>query len=186
MAEADALYGFAMMRMSDHHHAEELVQDAILTAWRKRDEFKGGSTVKSWLVGIIRYKILDFHRSAGRTPTLKNDGPIREEDSSDTIDRMFDAQGSWKVHPSAGLEMLSDSPDQAVNQREMMARLNHCITCLPDTLRILFTARELDFLDLEETANLAQVAVASVPVLLSRARHSLRACLQALGISPND
>lgn len=184
MAEADALYGYAMMRMSDHHHAEELVQDAILTAWGKRDEFRGDSSVKTWLVGIIRYKILDFHRQAGRTPTLRNDGPMRESDESDPLDRMFDKQGSWKIHPSAGLEMLSDSPERSVNQREAIDRLNHCITCLPTTLRILFIARELDFIEMDEAASLAQVAVGSIPVLLTRARHSLRACLQAFGIGP--
>ncbi|MBK1883572.1 sigma-70 family RNA polymerase sigma factor [Luteolibacter pohnpeiensis] len=184
MAEADALYGFAMMRMRDHHHAEELVQDAILTAWRKRGDFKGESSIKTWLIGILRFKILDFHRSAQRTPTMRNQHAGADDDPSDPMDRLFDAHGSWKIHPSAGLEILSDSPDHTVGQLEKIARLNHCIMCLPETLRVLFTARELNFMDLEDAADLARVAVASIPVLLTRARHSLRACLQAFGISP--
>ncbi len=186
MGHADALYAFAMTRMRDHHHAQELVQDTLVAAWKKRDGFDGRSALRTWLIGILRHKILDFHRSSARTPTLQaaSRTPGDNPDERDPLDLLFDARGSWKVDPNAGLDFLAEAPTEAIHRSDILEWLRHCIAELPARWRVLFTARELDHAEMAEAAALAEVKTTSAPVLLTRARHQLRACLQSFGIRP--
>lgn len=56
----DALYRFARARVRDSFAAEDLVQETLLAAYRSRDGFSRQSTVKTWLTGIMKHKIMDY------------------------------------------------------------------------------------------------------------------------------
>ncbi len=177
LAEAPALYRYAMTRMSDHHHAEELVQDCLITALRKPEGFSGTSSLRTWLIGILRHKILDHHRKTTRTPTMNAMSP-HPEDSHDPLDKLFDKHGSWVINPHAGMEVFQESPDESAHRQDVMNWVRRCMALLPDRWRKLFGARELDQLSVKEAAEIAGVQPASAAVLLTRARHQLRDCLQ--------
>lgn len=72
MEHAPALYGFAYARLRDHHLAQDLVQDALVAAWKSWANYQGGSSLLTWLTGILRHKILDHHRSTARRPQLSS------------------------------------------------------------------------------------------------------------------
>jgi RNA polymerase sigma-70 factor (ECF subfamily) len=55
----DVLYRYALRRLSHPADAEDAVQDALLAGLRGWDRFDGRSTVRTWLVGILRHKVLD-------------------------------------------------------------------------------------------------------------------------------
>ena len=95
MAEAQRLYAYARQRVGDHQHAEDLVQECLLTAWRKRSSFEGNSTLGTWLFGIMKFKVLDHLRAANRIPTQRTARP--EEDAewgADPFHHLFDSHGS--------------------------------------------------------------------------------------------
>jgi len=70
MAESDLLFSYALQRVRDRHRAEDLVQDVLVTAWQERERFDGRSCLSTWLVGIMKFKILDHFRFAKRiTPS---------------------------------------------------------------------------------------------------------------------
>lgn len=60
------LFKYAMARVRNREVAEDLVQEALLAGLKSAGSFKGGSTERTWLVGILKHKVLDHLRKAGR------------------------------------------------------------------------------------------------------------------------
>lgn len=181
LAETPVLLAYARARLHDHHEAEEAVQDCLLAAWAQRENFAGRSAVRTWLVGILRHKLLDRLRARRRRPDRPDPAaraPAEDDDGYDPLEACFTPQGSWRVDPTFAMAPLADSPRQSALRSELRALLRLCLDGLPTTLRRLFSLRELDQLDTREAASLAGVSAASAPVLLTRARLRLRDCLQ--------
>jgi len=73
---------------------------------------------------------------------------------------------------------LSGNPHEEAEQSEVMRVLEGCVDRLPDRLKLLFSLRDVEGLTVAEAAAGAGVTVGSAGVLLTRARHKLRSCLQ--------
>lgn len=174
------LLAYARARLHDHHEAEEAVQDCLLAAWNQREQFAGRSALRTWLVGILRHKLLDRLRARRRRPDRPDPSSPApsDDDGHDPLDACFDANGSWRIDPTHAMGALAESPHDSALRSELRGLLRLCLDALPDTLRRLFALRELDQLDTREAATLAGVSAASAPVLLTRARLRLRDCLQ--------
>jgi RNA polymerase sigma factor (sigma-70 family) len=66
----DAMFSFAMTRLRDRMVAEDVVQEAFLAALEARDRFTGASTERTWLIGILKNKVVDRIRKAARDETM--------------------------------------------------------------------------------------------------------------------
>ena len=181
MQHADSLYRFAISRVRNHHVAEDLVQECLSVAWQRIDTFDARSSLGTWLIGIMKFKVLDHFRRSKRTPTDQNIDP---GDNGNPVDSLFDSHGSWKVDPNHGLELLAKAPDQLASNHEALEWVSICLKKLPERLRILFNLREVDGLDVTSAASATGVTPGSAAVLLTRSRQRLRACLQENGIQP--
>lgn len=181
MQHADSLYRFAFSRVKNHHVAEDLVQDCLAAAWQRIDRFDGRSSLGTWLIGILKFKVIDHFRKSKRTPTDQTSGFDSDRDR-DTLDIMFDSRGAWKVDPTHGLEALAGPPDQIAARNELIELVRACLAEMPDRLRTLFLLREVDGLDVPSAASAAGVTKGSAAVLLTRSRQRLRLCLQENGI----
>ncbi|MDX8383594.1 MAG: sigma-70 family RNA polymerase sigma factor, partial [Ghiorsea sp.] len=89
----DILYRFAMQRAQDSEVAADLVQETLLSAWKGKDSFSGKSTVRTWLIGILKHKWIDHLRKE-----------IRRREHAERADgdptAWFDANnGAWKKPP---------------------------------------------------------------------------------------
>ena len=58
----DVLYRMALVRVGKPDLAEDLVQETLLAAWQARDSFAGKSSESTWLVAILKRKIIDHFR----------------------------------------------------------------------------------------------------------------------------
>lgn len=178
LAETPVLLAYARSRLHDHHEAEEAVQDCLIAAWAQRDGFAGRSSLRTWLTGILRHKLLDRLRARRRRPDRPDPSAPAPDDGHDPLEACFTAQGAWRIDPTFAMGALADCPRDASLRGELRALLRLCLDALPETLRRLFSLRELDQLETREAAELAGVSPASAPVLLTRARLRLRDCLQ--------
>src|SRR5215470_360786 len=79
----DALYRYALARLRRPHEAEEAVQDTLLAALKARGQFQGRSHPRTWLMGILKRKVVDRLRATARAD--------RETDPDD-LDAWFDAR----------------------------------------------------------------------------------------------
>jgi len=174
VAEADALYRYALPRVRGHHAAEDLVQETLVTAVKKFSEFQGRAALGTWLTGILRNKILEYLRHQKRHPSA----PADDDGDTDPTAAFYNDDGAWRLSPTAGLECLAEDPAQLVQRAEIRAAVQHCLDRLPLTLRSVFVLREVEGCATDEIGRSTGVGPGSVAVLLHRARQLLRTCLQ--------
>jgi RNA polymerase sigma-70 factor (ECF subfamily) len=165
----DALYHFALARVTDPELASDLVQETFLEALRGRASFQGKSSPRTWLTAILKYKIIDEFRRARRLP------PVGAESGSEAaIERFFDWRGHWITPPGR----WGDEPDAILDRREFWEALSRCLVRLPEHLADAFVAIELGDLDRDGACERFGITAANLAVRLHRARLLLRHCLQ--------
>ncbi len=86
----DCLYRYALVRVRSPEIAEDLVQETLLVAVRSHDRFAGRSSQRSWLVGILKNKIVDYYRKLGRETAFTD-----LEFLGDECSHKFVEQGFW-------------------------------------------------------------------------------------------
>jgi RNA polymerase sigma-70 factor (ECF subfamily) len=176
LEHGNALLRYALARVGDSATAEDLVQETLVAAVTQLAQFAGDSSMKTWLVGILRHKIMDHYRWRERHP---GDHPPASMDvSDDDTDPWFTRLGAWRVDPNVGLEVLDDDPAKVLERSQLRAALQLCIAELPKKLHRVFILRELEELDPDTVCTTTNLSRDSLVVFLYRARQSLRACLQ--------
>lgn len=164
----DTLYRYALYRIGDRAIAEDLVQETFLAALNSLSGFASRSSRQTWLLAILKHKILDHYRH--RFNTLNS-----RIDSSEDIDSSFNEKGEWRKQ----LEDWSELPDNDLVRKEFSVVLKRCLAQLPRTQRNVFVLREIDGFETEEICKDCSVSSTNLWVLLYRARKRLRDCLGA-------
>lgn len=165
----DRLYRYALSRIGDPTKAEDLVQDTLMAAFEARQRFEGKAKESTWLIGILKHKVIDVLRVQGRE--VATDFDVSSELLDD--DSAFDGSGHWQ----ADVKPWAD-PDAALEQEAFLAALERCIEALPGRSAEAYRLREWHDLDTEEICAALDIATANnLFVILSRARARLRECL---------
>jgi RNA polymerase sigma-70 factor (ECF subfamily) len=165
----DFLFRYAWSRLRNRYSAEDLVQDTFLAAIDMRGRFQGRSSLRTWLLGILRHKIIDYMRRMAR------EVPIEDESTLDNIsEKFFDARGEWLVKPSE----WKDDPSRAIERKEFWDVLMRCLAELPENMASTFVLRELEELDSQEICRALHITSTNLGALLYRARLRLRRCLE--------
>lgn len=165
-----ALYRYALVRTRDEHKAEDLVQETLLAALQARERFVGGSTTRTWLIGILKHKLMDLFRREAR------EAPLEDEDvmdgADDELEAVFKASGRWQERPADW-----GDPEDMLSNRQFIEHLQRCIDALPPRLARIFWLREV----MEEETKFICKDLAITPTnlwtMLYRARMGLRRCL---------
>jgi RNA polymerase sigma-70 factor (ECF subfamily) len=166
----DALYRYALFRIRDPDRAEDLVQETLLAALKARNRYAHQSSEKTWLVGILKHKLIDQLRKSKREVSL--DGLTEGDITLDSL--YFNERGEWR----AELSLWSD-PEKSLEQARFWRVLHDCIARLPERLATLFILREIDGLSVEECCKALAISTTNnTYVMLSRARMRMRECLE--------
>lgn len=165
----DLLYRFALSKIKDPAIAEDLVQETFLAALGSQKNFQGRSAVKTWLIAILKHKIVDFIRKKAREQTTD-----RIESLADAIDGSFKADGNWERRPNK----WSGNPGKIYEQKEFMNVLYRCLADLPARQAKAFMLREIDELSTDEICKALNITATNSWVMLYRARMLLRSCLE--------
>jgi len=163
----DALYRFALLRVRDASLAEELVQECFLAALDARERFSGRSSERTWLIGILKRKIIDHLRSSSRRRQAE------EEQPEDIGLDLFSRGGKWKSNPAR----WGGDPGSLAGQSEFWAVLRSCLEKLPSSLASAFLLRELDHMQTQDICEVLGLTPTNLWARLHRARTLLRACL---------
>ncbi|MEW6590941.1 MAG: sigma-70 family RNA polymerase sigma factor [Pseudomonadota bacterium] len=171
-----ALYRFALLRLRDHQKAEEAVQDTLVAALQAHERFNGDASTRTWLIGILKHKIMDQFRYEARAAQLESPDLVSAEDGLFAEDDFFDNQGSWR-------EQVSDwgDPEDAMQRSQLIALLQRCLDALPKRLGRLFMMREVMEESTEEICQEMEISPTNVWTMLYRARMGLRQCLDQNG-----
>jgi RNA polymerase sigma-70 factor (ECF subfamily) len=166
----DVLYRYALLRVKDEHVAEDLVQDTLVSALEGLESFGGGSSVRTWLVAILKHKILDHFRRGTREIATSDLSPEADELQDETFNRIE----QWRRAPS----VWPDTPDILLENKEFWSVFVRCLEGLPEAFRRAFALREMDDLKTEEVCKILGVTATNLWVMLHRARMKLRNCLE--------
>ncbi len=162
---AQPLYRSARgLRFSDAE-AEDLVQEVFTVFLQKLDDFEGRSQLRTWLFGILHNKMRERRRALQREQTVDTLDPAFEA--------WFDSRGHW-IRPPEDLE-------RAYASRQTGEAMEDCISSLPSQQREVFLLREVEELNTKDICNNLHITVTHLGVLIHRARHRLRGCLEAKG-----
>ncbi len=172
----DALYRYAVSMVRDQTKAEDLVQDTFLAALKATSKFAGRSNPRTWLIGILRHKILDAFRR--ESLEAKHTASSDEDVDAD----LFDAQGRWLKPPAA----VSDDPHQVLASREFEKALNGCLDRLDGPKRAAILLRAFEGLSSQEVCKELEITPTNLWVLVHRARGILRRCLEQNWFGPRE
>jgi RNA polymerase sigma-70 factor (ECF subfamily) len=150
---APLVYSCALGILGDHDDAETVVQTTFIKACAALDDFRGDSSIASWIYRIATNEALMLHRR--RRPHV-------------SLAVLADAAAP-------------DDPLRAVLSVELRELLVHALAQLPANLRMVVQLRDIDSLSTEETAARLGITPGAVKVRLHRARARLRTILQQVG-----
>lgn len=164
------LLRFARLQLRNDAWAEDAVSETVLAALARPQSFAGRSQLRTWLVGILKHKIIDLLRSRQREVTLDSG----DDDSADPLEHMaFKADGHHAEAPADW-----GDPQQTLDNRQFMSILEACTERLPPVQGRLFLMREWLELSSEEICKELQLTPTNLYVQLHRARLRLRECLE--------
>ncbi len=175
----DHLLRFALVRVRLRSVAEDLVQETFLAALKARANFRGGSSVRTWLTGILKFKIIDHFRVRHR------ETPFSQFDfGGDDGEAGFDETRHWKAS-AAPQEWEPDRASSSDRAGFLRAYLE-CSGKLPPQMARVFTLRELDGMPTEEVCKIAGLTPTNLFTIMHRARLALRRCLEESWFTRHD
>ena len=149
----------ARMKLRDAGDVEDVVQDAMIAAWNGRAGFRGQSSLRTWLVGILNHKIVDLIRERQRRPTLSLDA--------------FDAPPDGDQVAGSAFAQVSESAATLYERRALCAHVLSELEAFSPKAARIFVMRELEGEETRAICRRLRVSSANCYVLLHRARQFL-------------
>ncbi len=150
------VYNVAYRMMGNHHDAEDVVQDAFVSAYRARDRFRGDAQLTTWLYRVtVNAALMRIRKDKRRKEMTVSDEAAPDVPSSDR----------------------SDSPEAAAMNGELGGRIQAAINELPEDMRVVVVLRDVQGLSNQEVAKALDISLSAMKARLHRARVSLRDAL---------
>jgi RNA polymerase sigma-70 factor, ECF subfamily len=160
----------AALQLRDGDLAEDVVQETLVAALQSETTFSGRSSLKTWLTGILKHKIVDAIRKKSREPAMSS---LDEECQIDDFDALFDETGHWESAPADW-----GDPESHVSRQQFFDVLEFCLEKLPPNTARVFMMREVMELEANEICKELSITSTNLWVILYRARMALRQCLE--------
>jgi RNA polymerase sigma-70 factor, ECF subfamily len=157
------VYAAAMAILRNEADAEDVAQEAMLKAFANIQQFRAEARFSTWLIQITVNEAL-MRRRRERIVVMEGIDD-RRDDEADYAPRDF---ADWREIPSEALE-----------RKEIRQRLAEALGTLDRKYREVFVLRDMEHLNIQETAEALGISVASVKTRLLRARLMLRDLLAA-------
>jgi len=160
----------AVLQLRDNDLAEDIVQDTLVAALQGAQGFSGRSSLKTWLTGILKHKIVDAIRRKSREPSFAS---LEEETQIEDFDALFDDSGHWENPPADW-----GDPESQLSRAQFFDIMQFCLEKLPPNTARVFMMREVMELDSGEICKELAITSTNLWVILYRARMALRQCLE--------
>ena len=163
------LVRFAQLQLRNQALADDAVQDALIAVLEKPERFGGQSSLRTYVTGILKFKIIDNLRASTRERQIDTS---EDQSEDDAIDALFVADGHTRDMPRQW-----GDPDSSLEQKDFFRVLEVCLEKLPATTARVFMMREWLELETEEICKELAMTSSNCWVVLYRARLRLRECL---------
>ncbi|MGY5848679.1 sigma-70 family RNA polymerase sigma factor [Salegentibacter sp. HM20] len=164
---ADYLFNFAIARVNDREVAKDLVSETFLAGLNSAANFEGKATERTWLVSILKRKIIDHYRKINSQKgqaevkinygDAENDGDWLEEQVADVFDR---------------------TAEDEMENTELGLAILECLDTINEKHAAIFKMKTIDEAETEAVCNEFNISPSNLWVIIHRARTALAACLE--------
>jgi RNA polymerase sigma-70 factor (ECF subfamily) len=165
------LLGLARLQLRNDAWAEDAVSETMVAAVEGLARFDRRSALATWVVGILKHKIVDQFRRNRREVALEAQGTLEGEDEA--LEPIFLDDGHRAAAP-----LDWGDPEEIHARGQFLAVLQACIDQLPAPLARVFLLREWLEFSTPEVCKEMQITATNCFVMLYRARMRLRECLE--------
>ncbi|HEX9387954.1 MAG TPA: sigma-70 family RNA polymerase sigma factor [Anaerolineales bacterium] len=159
------LFGIALRLLNDEDAAADAVQEALISAFRRFDTFRGDS-LRSWLARVVVNACYDEMRKKRRQHSV----PLEQFNSDgEEIETSY-----WLVDPES-------DPESQFEAFELESAIQSNLDKLAPIYRLMLVLVDIEGLSYEEAALAAHVPVGTVKSRLARARSQMQKSLQGVG-----
>ena len=159
-----SLYRRAFRYLGNAADAEDAVQDALLSAYKNLEHFRGDAQMSTWLTAIVTNSALTQLRRRARGTYVPLDELSRDQEGYVLSERLRDRR---------------PSPEEELRGEEHVTHLTRLARQLPPSLRRAFELRDLDGLTILEMTDILRLPEGTVKAQISRARVKLRSLMEA-------
>lgn len=174
---SDYLYSYAIMRVNDEEEARDLVQETFLSALKARDGYKGEANEKTWLVSILKRKVIDLYR---RNAVRKEQSFEKSEEYKVAYAHYFTETGfipgEWNKSNAPKEWNVSENMD--IERTEFRRILAACLGKLPRNWSAVFSLKHVDEESSENICKELDITPSNYWVILHRAKLQMRECLE--------
>jgi RNA polymerase sigma-70 factor (ECF subfamily) len=163
----------ARLQLRNDAWAEDAVSETLIAALEGRERFGGQSQLSTWVVGILKHKIIDQFRRGSREVSVD---AIAADAGDDEVEHLFRADGH---RVNAPLEW--GDPEESLARVQFFDILQMCVERLPTNLGRVFMMREWLELEIAEICKELSITATNCSVMMFRARMRLRECLEMSG-----
>ncbi|MEM7552591.1 MAG: sigma-70 family RNA polymerase sigma factor [Cyanobacteria bacterium P01_A01_bin.84] len=161
------LFNYAITRVGDVHAVEDLVQETFYAGLNSAKNFKGKAAERTWLVSILKRKVIDFYRKKN---TLKGKAEVRIGCGLSEYER------DWLEEFVA--DMSKQEGDTAIEIEELSKFIEKCIEKLPEKQCLAFRMKTIRGMSTEDICKELNMTPGTYWVLIHRARTKIRNCLK--------
>jgi RNA polymerase sigma-70 factor (ECF subfamily) len=165
---------FAQLQLRDEQLAEDLVQDALVSAMAGAKGFAGRAALGTWVLSILRNKISDALRLRARSINISSMA-AEGESLDEAFESLFRQNAHWKPESRPGDWV---DPEEALRRRQFWDVFEACLEHLPENTARVFMMREFLEFDTGEICRELGINQGNCHVILHRARNGLRRCLE--------
>ena len=165
---ADYLFNYAVVRVNNSDVAKDLVQDAFFAALKSAKNFQGKSTERTWLVSILKRKVIDYYRKMN---SRKGKAEVRMNFYDDG-----ENEGSWLEERVP--QSWNNETEKDIENLELKNQLDTCIDNLPEKYALVFRMKTIQEFETEEICKELDITASNLWVIIHRARTQLRKCME--------
>lgn len=164
---SDYLFNYTITRVNDREISKDLVQDTFFAGLKSMKNFKGEASERTWLVSILKRKIIDHYRKINSN---KGKAEVRMTYTSD------DQEGDW-LEERVEDETNLNAQEQLENS-ELGDAIYDCMSKLSDKQATVFKMKTLLGYETEAICNELNITASNLWVIIHRARIQLAECLE--------
>jgi RNA polymerase sigma-70 factor (ECF subfamily) len=164
---SDYLYNYTITRINDPEMVKDLISETFLAGLKSKDNFKGLANERTWLVSILKRKIIDHYRKMNSN---KGKAEVRISYNYD------ESEGDWLE------EQVSDpfekNAEDSLENKELGIAIFNCLDSLSEKQATIFKMKTIDGFDTEAICKEFDITPSNLWVIIHRARKALAECLE--------
>ncbi len=165
---SDYLFNYTISRISDREIAQDLVQDTFLAGLKSMKNFKGEASERTWLVSILKRKIIDHYRKIN---SKKGKAEVRMSYNSDS-----ETEGDWLEERVA--DPFDRTAEDRIENTELGLAIHDCLGKLPTKQANVFKMKTLLGYETEAICNELDITASNLWVIIHRARTAMADCME--------